>query len=44
MATLKTCFDEETIALMRSALDEAWVKLGPVEQDRASRTEFAARI
>jgi hypothetical protein len=37
-------FDPETIALLRTALDEAWVNLAPEQQARASKSGLAERI
>jgi hypothetical protein len=37
-------FDPETITLLRTALDEAWVNLLPEQQTRTSKSHLAERI
>lgn len=37
-------FDQETISLMRSVLDEAWAKLSPSEQAKTLKSDLATRI
>ena len=37
-------FDQETIALMRQCLDDAWDRLGAVEQGRTCKSALAQRI
>ena len=37
-------FDPETIALMRTALEEAWASLPPAQQAHTSQTLLAERI
>jgi hypothetical protein len=37
-------FDPETIALLRTVLDEAWVNLLPKQQSHTSKSDLAVRI
>ncbi|HWN51854.1 MAG TPA: hypothetical protein VNO18_18915 [Xanthobacteraceae bacterium] len=37
-------FDPETIALLRTVLDQAWVNLLPEQQSRTSKSDLAVRI
>jgi hypothetical protein len=37
-------FDPETIALLQTVLDQAWVNLLPEQQSRTSKSDLAVRI
>ncbi len=39
-----SAFDPETVALMKAALDDAWMSLGSDQQTHASRSQLAERI
>jgi hypothetical protein len=39
-----SAYDQEVITLMRSALDEAWSQLTPIEQTKTLKSDLAARI
>ena len=44
MSTLRTYFDAETVAMLRSVLEESWSRLQPHQQRATQKTELATRI
>ena len=45
MAGIKpTCFDPETVTLLRETLEDAWARLRPEQQATMQKTALAERI